>query len=115
MQIDEQAARQGKAGAQFLPILLTYRAVIELDARQLSPAEADARRALALLEAGAQPGDYSSYTGRAYLTLARVLSAEGNASEAGSAALHAAQQLGKAVGADQPETRSAHELSRRTT
>jgi hypothetical protein len=95
--------------------LLTYRAAIELDARELSPADADARRALALLEAGAQRDDYSSYTGRAYLTLARVLSAEGKASEAGSAALHAAQQLGKAVGADHPETRSAEELSRRTT
>jgi eukaryotic-like serine/threonine-protein kinase len=115
MQIDEQAGRQGKAGAQFLSILLTYRAAIELDARQLSSADADARQALALLEAGAQRGDYSSYTGRAYLTLARVLSAEGKASEASSAARHAAQQLGKAVGANHPETRSAEELSRRTT
>lgn len=112
IQIDEQAGRQGKAGAQFLPILLTYRAAIELDARQLSAADTDARQALALLEAGAQPGDYSSYTGRAYLTLARVLSAEGKASEARSAAQRAAQQLEKAVGAEHPETRAAAELSR---
>jgi tetratricopeptide (TPR) repeat protein len=112
IQIDEQAGRQGKAGAQFLPILLTYRAGIELDARQLSSADGDARQAIALLEVGVQPGDYSSYTGRAYLTLARVLNAEGKASEARSAAQRAAQELEKAVGAEHPEARAAAELSK---
>lgn len=112
IQIVEQAGRQGKSGAQLLPILLTHRAAIELDARQLSAADADARQALALLEAGAQPGDYSSYTGRAYLTLARVLSAEGKAADARSAARRAAQQLEKALGAEHPETRAAAELGK---
>jgi eukaryotic-like serine/threonine-protein kinase len=112
IQIDELAGRQGKAGTQFLPILVTYRAGIELDARQLSAAEADARQAIALLEVGVQPGDYSSYTGRAYLTLARVLNAEGKASEARSAAQRAAQQLEKALGAEHPEARAAAELSK---
>jgi len=48
-----------------------YRASIEIDAGRLQSAENDARHALALLQAGAQPGDYSMSTGRAYLTLAR--------------------------------------------
>jgi len=54
-----------------LRALLMYRASIEIDAGRLQSAENDARHALALLQAGAQPGDYSMSTGRAYLTLAR--------------------------------------------
>ena len=115
MQIDEQAGRQGNAGAQFLPILLTYRAGIELDARQLSPRTPTPARRSRCSRRERSRVTIASYTGRAYLTLARVLNAEGRASEADSAALHAAQQLEKAVGADHPETRSAAELSRRPT
>jgi tetratricopeptide (TPR) repeat protein len=111
IQIDERAGQHKKAGAQFLPILLTHRATIELAAAQLPAADADTRRALMLLSVDARPGDYSVYTGRAQLTLARVLSAEGNASEARSSAKAAAQQLEQAVGPDHPETRAARQLS----
>jgi hypothetical protein len=77
----------------------------------LSTADADACRALTLLSVDALPGDYSVYTGRAQLTLARVLNAEGKAGEARSSAKTAAQQLEQAVGPDHPETRAARQLS----
>jgi tetratricopeptide (TPR) repeat protein len=111
IQIDNEAGQHGKAGAQFLPILLTHRATIELAAGQLAAADADARQALALLEVDSWPGDYSIYTGGAYLTLARVLSAEGKVAEARSSARAAAQQLEKAVGPDHPDTHAAGQLS----
>jgi serine/threonine-protein kinase len=110
--IDETSAKQGKAGAQFLPALLVRRALIETDATHPLPAEHDARRALALLQAAAQPGDYSSSTGLAYLALARALNAAGRASEARAAADEAVEQLQKALGADHPDTRAAQELRR---
>jgi tetratricopeptide (TPR) repeat protein len=112
IQIDEQAGEHGKTGAQFLPDLLAHRATIELAAARLPAADTDVRRALALLAVDEQPGDYSVSTGRAELTLARVLNAEGKASEARSSATAAVQQLEKAVGPDHPETRAARELSR---
>jgi tetratricopeptide (TPR) repeat protein len=110
IQIDEQAAQHGKAGAQYLPTLLTYRATFELTEGQLPAAEADVRRALSLLSVDAQPGDYSVYSGRAQLILAQVLIAEGRPSEARSSAQAAAAQLEKAVGPDHPDTRAARDL-----
>ena len=108
----EQAGRNGKSGPEYLPILLTYRADIELAARQLSPADADLHRALELLLAGAQPGDYSVHVGRAELLLARVLNLEGKSTDARSEAQLAAQQLARAEGPDHPETRDAEQLGR---
>jgi len=103
----ETAVKQGKAGAQFLAGLLRDRASIEATAGQLAAAERDARQAVALKRAAGQPGDFSSSTGRSYLTLARVLSAEGKAAEARAAAQEAWEQLRKALGADHPDTRAA--------
>ncbi len=111
LQIAEEADRHGKAGAQYLPVFLTHRAEIELAAARLASAGADARGALASLTANAQPGDYSVYTGRAELVLARVLAAGGQTSAARSAAARAAQQLARAEGADHTETRAALQLS----
>ncbi len=111
VQIDEQAASHGKAGAELLPTLWTYRAGIELDAGQLPAAETDSRQALKRLLAGAQPGDYSSSVGRAEMTLARVLRAEGRAADSQSAARVAADQLGRALGPDHPETQQAQGLA----
>jgi hypothetical protein len=110
--IVSQAARLGKAGPVYLPIFLTYRADIELAAQQFQPADTDLHRALDLLLAGAQPGDYSAYVGRAELSLARVLSSEGKPADARRTAQLAAQQLAKAEGGDHPETRAALELSK---
>lgn len=111
LEIDQTAARDGKAGAELLPTLWTYRAGIELDAGQLPAAERDSRQALNQLLAGAQPGDYSSSVGRAEMTLARALRAEGRVADAQSAARMAADQLGRALGPDHPETRAAQGLA----
>jgi serine/threonine-protein kinase len=110
IEIDEQAGQHGKIGAQFLPTLLTQRATIELAAARGPAAEADARKALALLGKDAQPADYSIYSGRAQLTLARALSAQGKAGEARDSAQAAAQQLEKALGPEHPDTRAAREI-----
>ena len=110
IEIDTQAEKGGKSGAQYLPSLLTHRATIELAAGDLPAAEADARRALGLFEDESWPGDYSSYTGGAYLTLARVLTAEGKDGEAREAAQAAEKQLEKAVGAGHPDTLAARAL-----
>jgi tetratricopeptide (TPR) repeat protein len=108
--LDEQAARRGKAGAEYVPVMLIYRAGIELAARQPPSAEADLHRALAQLTTNAAPGDYSVYVGRAELALARVLGSEGKPAEARHAAQLAAQQLAQAEGPQHPETRAAVEL-----
>jgi tetratricopeptide (TPR) repeat protein len=107
----EAEMKQGKAGGQFLPSLLKERACIEIITQQLPSAERDARRAVALAQAAAQPGDFSSSDGRAYLALAHVLSAEGKGTEAVAAAHRALEQLQKALGPDHPDTRAAEELS----
>ena len=101
-------AREG--GALYLPILVTYREEIEPAVAQLAPAGGRPTGAR-VAGAGAQSGDYSVYTGRAELTLARVLAAGGQISEARSAATRAVQQLAKAEGADHPETHAAEQLS----
>jgi tetratricopeptide (TPR) repeat protein len=110
--IDEQAANRAKAGGQFLPDLLTERAVIEIAAGQLSSAEHDVREAVALLEGQAKPGDFSSSNGRAYFALARVLSAVGRTVEARAAAERAVEQLQKALGQQHPGTLAAEQFSR---
>ena len=107
----EQGAQRGKSGAEFLPILLTRRSSIEESAGRSARAESDARRALALQRAQERPGDYSSYTGEAYLALARALRGEGKIGDARAAARLAAEQLRKAVGADHPDTRAAEALA----
>lgn len=111
IQITEQALLQGKASVQRLPSLLGQRAMMEVDATSYSTAEADARRALKLLGGDAQPGDYSSYAGRAHLALARALQGQGKAAEAREHAQEALRQLEKAVGSDHPDTRAAREIS----
>jgi tetratricopeptide (TPR) repeat protein len=110
--IDEQAANRDRAGGQFLPDLLTERAVIEIAAGLLSSAERDAREAIGLLQSQAQPGDFSSSNGRAYLALARVLGAEGRTAEARTAAQRAVEQLQQALGAQHPDTLTAEQFSR---
>jgi hypothetical protein len=101
----EQASQSG--GSALLPVFLTYRAEFELAAQQPSSADADLRRALALLLAGAQPGDYSVLVGRAELTLAQVLTSEGKVAEAHREAQLAVAQLTPAEGSDHPETLTA--------
>jgi len=115
VEIVERFAKQHGGGAQFLPMLLVHRASIETDAGQLPLAERDARQALALLQVGAHPGDYSCSTGYAYLALARALSAKRNDTEARTAARDAAEQLRKTLGADHADTRAAEALGETTS
>jgi serine/threonine-protein kinase len=112
IELVETEVKQGKSGGQFLPGYLKDRASIEIVAGQLQSAETDARRAVALQQAAAQPGDFSSSEGRAYLILAHALSAEGKVTESRAAARQALEQLQKALGPGHPETRTAEELSR---
>ncbi len=112
VEIVENSMKQGKSGVQLLPIVLARRASIETDAGQLAAAERDAREALRMLRSAVRPGDFSAFIGRASLSLARALNAEGKGPEARAAAREAAEQLGKTVGIDHPETRAALELSR---
>jgi tetratricopeptide (TPR) repeat protein len=111
IQICEDAARQGKVGAQYLPAMLRHRASIETSLRQFATAESDARRSLDLLLQQTRAGEFSQATGQAYLTLARCLTAEGRDAEGRVMAQHAADQLEKSIGADHPDTRSARELA----
>jgi eukaryotic-like serine/threonine-protein kinase len=108
--IDERSAAAGKAGAQYLPMMLVRRAGIELEASQAQAALEDARRAITSLEAAAQPGDYSNNLGAAYLILARSLHALGRGREAHDAAQHAEAQLSKSVGPGHPDTQAATKL-----
>ncbi len=115
IRVAERANQRGNAGPVYVPMLLTYRADFELAAQQFSSAEADLERALDLLLAGAQPGEYSMHVGRAELILARVLSAEGKAAGAHREARLALEQLTRSEGMDHPETRAALELSGNST
>jgi serine/threonine-protein kinase len=108
----QRSASAGTADEQILASLLKERASIELAAGRTSAAERDARRAVALLEAAVPPGDFSSSNGRAYLTLARVLSAEGKAAEARAVARKGSEHLHKALGPQHPDTRAAEDLLR---
>lgn len=107
----KETAEQGKSCAQFLPSLLRHRASIETAAGQFAPAESDARQALQLVLQQTRPGEFSQSSGKAYLTLARCLAAEGRDTESRAMAQHAADQLEKSIGADHPDTRSARELA----
>jgi serine/threonine-protein kinase len=107
----EEASRQGKACAQYLPNMLRRRASIETTLKQFAPAESDARRALQLLLQQNRPGEFSQFTGQAYLTLARCLTAQGRDAESRAMAQHALDQLERSLGAEHPDTRSARELA----
>ena len=111
IKICEEAARQGKTCAQYLPSMLRHRASIETALKQFAPAESDARQALQLLLQQARPGEFSQSIGLADLTLARCLLAEGRGSEGRIAAQHAVDQLTKSIGVDHPDTRAARDLA----
>lgn len=110
IQIAERTSRNG--GSFYVPIFLTYRAELELAAREPVPAQTDLQRALDQLLAGAQPGDYSVYVGRAELLLAQVLRLEGKGAEAQREAELAAGQLTRAEGSDHPETLTAVQMGK---
>jgi serine/threonine-protein kinase len=108
---DEAAIKSGGQGAGLLPIFLSRRSTIELEARRPEDAIVDADRALSLLKAAAQLGTFSSNLGRAYLALARALDAQSKRDEARAAARSAAEQLQNALGPDHPDTLAARQLA----
>jgi eukaryotic-like serine/threonine-protein kinase len=96
---------------QYLKRLLVARSGLNLQARHLDQAAADAARAVRLEAQGAAPGLFSSGLGLAYLALARALQAQGRLSEAQAAVASAVDHLVPSLGADHPATRTARELA----
>jgi tetratricopeptide (TPR) repeat protein len=94
-----------------LPLLLIRRSAVELEAKRSDDARTDAARALSLLQATSQPGTFSSNLGRAYLTLAQALQAEGKRDQAQAAARSATEQLQNTLGSDHLEVRAARQLA----
>jgi serine/threonine protein kinase/tetratricopeptide (TPR) repeat protein len=109
--IDEAAIKAGGQGAPVLPWLLLRRSAIELESKRLEEARTDAGRALSLLQATAQPGTFSSNLGRAYLTLAYALQAEGKRDQAQAAGRSATEHLQNTLGSEHPEVRAARQLA----
>ena len=103
--------KAGGQGAHLLPVLLIRRSAIELDNDQPDTAAADARRAIALLEARGTSLEYSVNTGRAYVLLGRALMAQGHIEEARGAARSGAEHLDRALATDHPEAVDARHLA----
>jgi serine/threonine protein kinase/tetratricopeptide (TPR) repeat protein len=112
IRICKEASPQGKACAQFMPSFLRHRATIETALGEFAPAESDAREALQLLLQRIRPGEFSQSTGRAYLTLARCLRAQGKDADGRAMAQLAADQLEKSIGVGHPDARAARELAK---
>jgi len=109
--IDEAAVKAGGQGAPLLPLLLIRRSAIEIESKRLENARTDAAHALSLLQATSEPGTFSSNLGRAYLSLAYALQAEGKRDQAQVAARSATEHLKNTLGADHPEVRIARQLT----
>jgi tetratricopeptide (TPR) repeat protein len=107
----QTAAQAGRQGVQVLPILLIRRSSIKLQLGDPDDAAADAARGLSSLKETSEPGTYSNIVGRAYLTLARALLAQGKGEEARAAARSAAEHFQSTIGVDHPDTRSARQLA----
>jgi len=107
--IVEAAIRAGGEGSYYLPRLLTRRSNIALATGHPTDAAADATRAVTLLKADLEPGQYSSHLGYALLALGRALRAQDKRSEARVAFLTAAENLEVTVGRDHPDYRAAQE------
>jgi serine/threonine-protein kinase len=105
--LSEVAMKTGRLGGDYLPTFLLRRSDVELQLGYPDRAEADAARALSLLQGSAQLGVFSSTLGRAYLTLGRALQSQGKLSEARPAFQSAAKHLQNTLGPDHPDTRSA--------
>jgi serine/threonine-protein kinase len=108
----EASNKAGGVSANYLPTMLVRRAGIELEIPRLDDAAADARHALELLQQQSSPsGTLSAGLGRASLTLARVLKAQGRSEEARSAARAALENLQSTLGPDHADTLAARQLA----
>jgi serine/threonine protein kinase len=111
VELDEASMRRIGQCANLLTSLLVSRSGIDLKSGQREQAVSDARRAIKLLEDREDPSILSSNVGRAYLVLAQALEAEGKPDEAQLAARKAYANLQTTLGSDQPDTRSARQLT----
>ena len=110
----EAAVKSGN-GPEAIPWLLVRRSDVELLLNRPNEADADASRALSLLQGVAQPGTFSSHLGHAYLSSGRALQAQGKREEARTAFRSAAEHLQNTVGPDHPDTRAARLLAEAET
>ena len=111
VETDEASIRRIGQCAALLSTLLVSKSAIDLKSGQREEAASDARRAIKLLEDREDPSILSSNVGRAYLALALALEAEGEPDEAQLAARKAYANLQTTLGPDQPDTRSARQLT----
>ena len=111
VELNEASIRRIGRCTVYLPILLVRKSGIDLKSGQREVAASDARRAIRLLEDAEDPSIVSSNVGRAYLALALALEAEGKPDEAQLAARKAYANLQTTLGSDQPDTRSARQLT----
>jgi tetratricopeptide (TPR) repeat protein len=115
VEIVEAASKAGKAGSDFLPVVLLRRATVELASGRPVPASGDAQRALTLLGSADSSGDFSCVVGSAYVTLGRAMQAQGKHEEARTAFRKAAEHFQNTLGAHHQETRSALLLAQADT
>ncbi len=106
----EDAVKAGRQGVDFLPIALLRRSSVRLKTGHRDEAAADATRALDLLRKSSQPGTFSAYIGRAYLTLGYALHAQGKYDNCHAALRSAVEHFSHTLGEDHPETRKARQL-----
>jgi serine/threonine protein kinase/tetratricopeptide (TPR) repeat protein len=111
VELDEASIRRIGQCAALLSTLLVSKSGIDLKSGQREEAASDARRAIKLLEDREDPSILSSNVGRAYLALALALEAEGKPDEAQVAARKAYANLQTTLGPDQPDTKSARQLT----
>jgi hypothetical protein len=103
--IAEASVSAGRQGTDFLPMLFMRRAEIQLERARYIDAAVDARSALSLLEASAQPTVLSSTLGRAYWMLGRILHAQGKSDELDGVLRSAVEHLESSMGVDHFLTR----------
>ncbi|HYV67090.1 MAG TPA: tetratricopeptide repeat protein, partial [Myxococcales bacterium] len=107
----EASIKNGGQGAGYVPTLLLRRSGMELQLGRPGEADADAGRALQILQERAPPGTRSSGLGRAWLSRGRALQAQGKRAEASAAFTSATEHLERSVGPDHADTRAARELA----
>jgi eukaryotic-like serine/threonine-protein kinase len=109
--IGETAVKGGGEGAFALPAYLMTRSSIEFASGSFDQAAADSSRALSLVKANTPPNTFSSTLGYAYLSMARVLDAQGKHDEARADARSASENFEKCLGPSHPDTLTARQLA----
>jgi tetratricopeptide (TPR) repeat protein len=101
----------GQQPADLLPIMLIRRSSIALGAGQFPRAQADAARALTVMQSGAPPGTRSADVGRAYLNLGLAFRAQNRSDQAREAFRNATENLQATLGPAHPDTHRARQFA----